>query len=266
MGRPVSRDEFDHWHAERSKLPHPLLTPLGNGRFLDVVHSPIQCEVHKAFYPQSQVAFLPHAIQHVMPEGQISTAGRMGVRAMLGIPADRIVIASCGAVNAAKRAADVVFALCHLHDWGLEAHLYFVGEVDGDSESRLLDVASRLGLEDCVHFSGRVSEERYLQYLAAADVGVQLRLTLFGQLSGAVIDCIAAALPTVVPSSLGAGLEAPSFVARIPDTYTSLDVASALERVIASGRDSIDQEEWRDFVDAHSFERYGRNLAYILNL
>jgi len=46
-----------------------------------------------------------------------------------------------------------------------------------------------------------------LEVGSAADVGVQLRLTLVGQLSGAVIDCIAAgmsAAPAVSPSASSA--------------------------------------------------------------
>jgi hypothetical protein len=264
LGRAVDYDEIARWFEERSELPHPLLTPVGDGRFIDVVHSPVQRVVHQRFYPQSQPFYLPHAIQHAMSQEQFSPIGRMAARALVGIPMEQIAIASCGSVQPAKGTIDILFALRHLHDWQIKAHLYFVGTVLGTEDARLREYAARLGLGEFVHFSGRIGEELYIQYLSAADLAVQLRRTLFGQLSGALIDCIAAGLPTVAPICLAAALEAPSFVKQICDTYTSLDVANSLRELIDLGRSAINMEQWCAYALEHSFERYAKRIAFLL--
>lgn len=265
MAEPVTAQHVEGWLSQRDTLPIPILPDVSKN-LTGVVHSPIQQVVQALHYPGRDVVYLPHAIQHVVAESNITIAGRAAARSSLGIAHDHTVIASCGAVNIAKRSDEAIFALCHLHDWGLKAHLYFVGAIENNSDEPLRNIAESLDLDDYVHFSGRINEDVYMRYLVAADCGVQLRLTLFGQLSGAVIDCVAAALPVVAPVSLLTAIEAPAFAKALPDIFTSIDVAQALEDVLQSGRSAVDIEEWRSFVDAHSFERYGRRLKNLLGI
>ncbi len=266
LGHAITSAEFDGWFTNRSMLPHPLFPPLGDGRFIDVVHSPVQQAIHRSFYPASNPVYLPHAIQHTVLPEQITPLGRMATRALLSIPPEQLVIASCGAVQSVKRTSDILFALAHLHEWGIKAHLYFVGTIHDSEDRRLGEQADLFGIRDFIHFTGALSEEKYMHYLVASDVAVQLRLTLFGQLSGALIDCVAAGLPTLAPISLAAALEAPSFVARVPDEFTSVDVANGLCHLLEGRRDKVNLDEWRSFVDEHSFERYGQRTAALLQI
>ncbi len=73
--------------------------------------------------------------------------------------------------------------------------------------TNLRSICADAGLVDRIRFVGAterdfVPETVYQAYLQAADLGIQLRTFGFGSVSGALIDCIAAGLPTVANDDL----------------------------------------------------------------
>ncbi len=69
--------------------------------------------------------------------------------------------------------------------------------------------------------------------LLAADVAVQLRMSSILTLSGALLDCIAFGVPTVVTQSMVDEIGAPGYVTAIPDRISPLLIAEA---VVSSAR------------------------------
>ena len=69
--------------------------------------------------------------------------------------------------------------------------------------------------------------------LLAADVAVQLRMSSILTLSGALLDCIAFGIPTVVTQSMIDEIGAPGYVTAIPDRISPLLIAEA---VVSSAR------------------------------
>src|SRR6478672_1894769 len=69
--------------------------------------------------------------------------------------------------------------------------LIFVGENDtGEYGRRLLDRIASSGRAPRISITGYCEESRYRDYLAAADLAVQLRSTNRGETSAAIFDCL----------------------------------------------------------------------------
>ena len=79
-----------------------------------------------------------------------------------------------------------------------------------------------------MHIINHVSTEAYKQFLIAADYAIQLRKLLMGALSGALVDCISAGLPTIANESLAESMEAPQSVIRVNDHLSPFCLAETI--------------------------------------
>lgn len=111
--------------------------------------------------------------------------------------------------------------------------LVFVGGAHDPAYAQELEKAIAEDGAGRVHITGWVEPGIYRDYLAAADLAVQLRGSTRGETSGAVLDCLAYGLPTVV-NAHGSMAEIPSdVVMMIPDDFSRRDLVEALERNMA---------------------------------
>jgi glycosyltransferase involved in cell wall biosynthesis len=109
-------------------------------------------------------------------------------------------------------------------------HLIFVGENHmGDYGSELLEVIKRNKVKSKIKITGWTDDRIYDQYLAAADIGVQLRTLSRGESSSAVLDCMKYGLPTIVNSNGAMSDLASCPVWMIDDEFGDADLVSALE-------------------------------------
>jgi len=124
-------------------------------------------------------------------------------------------------------------------------------------------LVSSLGLADHVVFSSDfVREAQYRDYLLAADAAVQLRTHFFGGLSGALLDCIAVALPTVANEDLALAMEGPTYVSTVPDHPSPVLIAEALAKISQKSADrSQFDEARRHYCEVHSFKNYAQQLC-----
>ena len=88
-----------------------------------------------------------------------------------------------------------------------------------------------------------------------------------GGLSGALLDCAAAGLPTVTNESLGAAVGVPDYFRCIPDRISPLLLAEALADLLTSGL-TVERPETarRDYSEQRSFVAYARGLCQVLEL
>jgi len=92
-----------------------------------------------------------------------------------------------------------------------------------------------------------------------------LRGHFFGGLSGALLDCIAAGIPTVANRDLAQAVEAPDYVAEVSDKPTGGEVAQALKKLSTIRRDIPGHPATRDhYITDHSFDRYAADLMNLL--
>nr|WP_252193105.1 glycosyltransferase [Rhizobium sp. CSW-27] len=167
---------------------------------------------------------------------------RDAARMKLGLKPEDILVCSFGVMGKLKLNDKLVTAWLQagLHADGA-AHLVFVGaEASGEFRQVIREVLERVGLKDRIRITGHVSMETYRDYLAAADVAVQLRSNSRGETSAAVNDCMAAGLPTIVNGN-GSLAELPDdVVIKLPDRFEAEELAGVLMALVRDrGRCSV---------------------------
>lgn len=264
LDREVSGAEINNWVADPANLPLMFFDELLPKADPLIVHSR-GIQAHLERLTGHQAEYLPFCVYRDLQQDR--TAGPTPQpRADLGIAADQLVIASFGSVADVKRPDVCIAAVGELRHKGINAHLYFVGSAASDQRSNLARQAAAAGAGEAVHFTGDwTDEDVYRKFLAAADLGIQLRGHFFGGLSGALLDCIAAGLPTVANRDLAEAVETPDFVARVSDQPTGSEVAEALNQLLTINRDDPRHTAARDrYMAEHSFEQYAEGLLNLL--
>ncbi|HUX29977.1 MAG TPA: glycosyltransferase [Thiobacillus sp.] len=128
-------------------------------------------------------------------------------------------------------------------------HLVFVGENHpGDYGQALLATIRRSGLAGNIRITGWADMEVFRQYLAAADIGVQLRTLSRGETSAAVLDCMNYGLATIVNANGSMADLEDEAVWKLPDEFSDEQLIEALETL------------WQDETRRHEMGEYARNL------
>jgi hypothetical protein len=87
-------------------------------------------------------------------------------------------------------------------------------------------------LKNCVGFTGWTDKEKFSNFLAAADICVQLRSQSRGETSGAVLDCMKFGKATII-NAHGSLMEiSDSAVLKIQDNFTEEELVDALIKMI----------------------------------
>jgi len=108
--------------------------------------------------------------------------------------------------------------------------------------------------------AAQVPEPVYRDWLAAADIAVQLRRAPPGSISGALMDAVAACLPAVADAVLTEALEPPGYVTPVPDTADPATIARGIADVLDRGRVGIAARR-AEFVTARGMDRYASLLV-----
>ena len=163
-------------------------------------------------------------------------SSREVARKRLGIHPEAKLVCSFGFIDQAKHSKLLLQAWAQIRLTGLtDSHLVFVGQNEGGvyGES-LVHSIEQSGRQNCVTITGYVDASVYADYLLAADVAVQLRSMSRGETSAAALDCLAAALPTIV-NAHGAMAELPAEVVwQLKDEFSVEDLIQALEVLLAN--------------------------------
>ncbi|MET3725072.1 glycosyltransferase [Sphingomonas trueperi] len=256
-GRPVPAADLVHWLKHQRDLPVLFLSEIAKAAEPLLVHSAVGAKGIETLYGV-QPKVLPFAQYRPMSLEAITSQERRKRREKLGWTDKEFVITSFGFVSPDKAPELLIWATNFLRTWGVEARLVLCGLIGEDIEAGLHNLREELGLEDAVTlFSGRASEETYMDHLIATDAAIQLRTYFMGGLSGALNDCIAAAVPTVANEHLAESSLAPPFVRRVSDDLSPLLIAEAFLDILRSGEHlSRPMEQARAFAVDHSLERY----------
>ncbi|HEY2621046.1 MAG TPA: glycosyltransferase [Acetobacteraceae bacterium] len=167
---------------------------------------------------------------HIIPHLRQRFEGpkRLAARARLGIPEDEFVVCSIGYVTPAKLPDRLLAAWQEARFTTTNARLVFVGQTDDGGALMLKRAAARMDQPVERLWTNYVDIATYRTWLAAADVAVQLRTDSRGETSGAILDCMAAGLATVV-NDHGSAAELPAdTVVRLPADFTDTMLAEAL--------------------------------------
>lgn len=261
LGRGVRPEEVAGWLADPGSLPTLFYDEILDAARPLLVHSRgIQEHVDRLYHVRAD--YLPFCVYRRFTSADISADARRAARRSLGVADDEAMIVTLGIVDAVKSPAVCVDAIAALVRRGIPARLHFVGECSDQTRQGLEQRAREAGIDGRLAFTaGWLDEAGYRRFVVAADAGVQLRSHFFGGLSGALMDCVAAGLPTVANDDLAAAVEAPSYVERVPDRPSSAAVAEGLAACLARGSDRSRHEAAREaFTAAHGFDAYARGL------
>ncbi len=262
LGRPLPPNEIWAWLAGDTPPAALILSEIAAAAEPLLMHSRAGIEEVGRRYGKPAV-HLPFSPYRTMADGERTPAARQAARARLGIDPGTVLVASFGYVHLSKAPVECIWALDLLRAWGTPAALHFVGApltpleplaalVDG------LDLGAQVVLP-----SEFVDEQSYRDHLIAADLGIQLRTSGAGSVSGALADCVAAGLPTVASATLAAALDAPDFVRPVPDSPSPVLIAEAAAALL----DQPDTTASRlAYAGSRGFDRYAATLCEALGL
>lgn len=199
---------------------------------------------------------------------EMDGATRAAVRERLGFRSSDWLVCSFGFVADTKLSDRLLRALM---DSRLSAerdvHLVFVGELDGGAYGdELRELISASGLEGRIHITGFVNDRTYEDYLAAADVAVQLRSRSRGETSRAVLDCLAYGVPLVV-NAHGTMMDyQDSILVRISEQGDTKELADALVRLHADpdATSALGAKGRAYIADVHSPVRVADDYASVI--
>jgi glycosyltransferase involved in cell wall biosynthesis len=203
----------------------PCSLPVVQGAIGAIQHSRHGRDILAAhFGPDAirDVRIIPHLRQ------RFNGPERRAARARLGVPDHQFLVCSFGYVSPAKLPERLLAAW---QDTGLataNARLVFVGQTGDGGEPTLKQAAAKLQQPLERLWTDHVDAATYRAWLAAADVAVQLRTDSRGETSGAILDCMAAGVATVI-NDHGSAAELPAdAVVRLPADFTNVMLAESL--------------------------------------
>ena len=170
-------------------------------------------------------------VQIPLLRNPLVAADRVAARKALGFGASDFLVCAFGLLAPPK--------LNHrlLQGWlrsGLagdrSCHLIFVGENDGGEYGRAIVATIRRNrVGENIRITGWVDLDVFHQYLAAADIAVQLRSLSRGETSAAVFDCMNYGLPTIVNANGSMADLEDDGVWKLADEFTDPQFIEALE-------------------------------------
>ncbi len=188
-----------------------------------IQHSRHGCDILAKYFGRDAIDAI-HIIPHLRQ--RFGGTDRRTARARLGIPEDQFLVCSVGYVAPSKLPARLLAAWKVMTTAG--ARLVFVGQTDDGGVTLLKAAADGLGVPDEQIWTGHVDIDTYRTWLAATDVAVQLRTNSRGETSGAILDCMAAGVATVINDE-GSASELPDdCVIRLPKEFTDAMLVESL--------------------------------------
>ena len=213
--------------AEAAQIAFPANRPFLDEALGILVNSRYACDLARRFYGEDYSArFVQLPFLNYAP----SPRDRGAARETLGIAGEEFVVCSFGHLAAAKLSRELLQAWEAAFSGVARVRLVLVGALPGDDYLQALEPL--LDAAPNVTATGFVDADSYANWLAAADVGVQLRTRSRGETSGAIYDCLAnglalvfnahgsaAELPDRVGLKLADPLEIPALVAALQRLY-----------------------------------------------
>jgi glycosyltransferase involved in cell wall biosynthesis len=139
-------------------------------------------------------------------------------RARLGLPAGALILASFGHINPYKRVEAALRAVQAMRATNLDVRYLLVGSVSPSYNVRA--AIARAGLEGSVAVTGYVERSAFEDYVAAADICLNLRHPTAGETSASLLRLLGAGKPTLATAS-GSFAELPAGVAAQVDLGAS---------------------------------------------
>jgi glycosyltransferase involved in cell wall biosynthesis len=206
---------------------YPANLPVLQSALGVIVHSDYSRRLARQWYGSAAGAdwtVIPHLRKPA------SAADRKAARRTLGVAEDALLVCSFGFLAPTKLNHRLLEAwLASPSATDTKAHLVFVGENHGgDYGQNLLRRIRASNTAGRIRITGWADVETFRQYLAAADIGVQLRTLSRGETSGTVLDSMNYGLATIVNAHGSFADLDPQGVWMLPDEFSDEELTQAL--------------------------------------
>lgn len=208
---------------------------------------------------------LPFATQRVPEQHVITEELRADARERLGWRPERTYLTTFGFVDVRTKLSDLVIeAGAWLTQWGHDVEVRLAGAAPGGLADDLVQQAEEAGVP--LTITGFLDEGRFRDHLLATDVGVQLRVSPLLGVSGPLSDLAAWGTPAVASAGLASDVGAPPYVARVPEEASPVQVAEAVETLMAGGSASAQhrEEQRREYLRQKSPGAYADALLSVV--
>jgi glycosyltransferase involved in cell wall biosynthesis len=158
-----------------------------------IAHSNYVIERVAAIRPDLPAALVPMGVPLPTP------LSRAEARTRRGIPADVHLLASFGHINPYKRIDATLRAVRALLPDFPQLRYLLVGSISPSYD--LHAAIARAGLQDVVSVTGYVDRAAFEEYVAAADICINLRHPTAGETSASLLRLLGAARPTLVTAT-----------------------------------------------------------------
>jgi glycosyltransferase involved in cell wall biosynthesis len=191
-----------------------------------IAHSRYVLERAAALRPDLPAAHVPMGVP-LPPD-----IPRDAARARLGLPREALILASFGHINPYKRVDSVLRALRELREAHPAACYILVGSVSPSYDVRA--AVERAGLAEAVTVTGYVGRAAFEDYVAAADICVNLRHPTAGETSASLLRLLGAGRPTLVTAGGSFAELPPGVAAQVDPDYAEGDLILAYCRLLAA--------------------------------
>lgn len=256
LGRDVTQAELEAWTRDQAAMPVRLLGEVADAASPLIVHAR-ETQQFIAAHHGIAARFLPFAPYRLPDPASLTPAGRAAARARLGTGPEPRLIASFGHIHGDKEPQQLIEAFAALGS-AHASRFAMVGSGNPTLIAGLREQAVSLGIDLAID-ADQVPEPVYQDYLVGADVAVQLRRAPPGSISGALMDAIAAGIPSVAAATLAEAIEPPGYVRVVPDDADAGTIATAIGRALEQDRAGI-AEARADFLDRRGMGRYASLL------
>ncbi len=208
------------------------------------------------------VGLLPFVPLRQPRSGDSVAALRSSARAHLRFRDDEFHIVSLGIVDSRMKLHDhVLEAAMWTREWGLQAHLHFVGgATDPSAIAEMTERSKESGVE-WFRATGHVTDATMRHYLSAADLVIQLRAGSTPMLSAPIADAAAFGSPSLASPTLLEDDALPDFISATADAVSPLTLAEQIVRLSATPHDLEARERSRrDYLRVRNSAHYARAL------
>lgn len=265
-GKQCDTRQLIGYHKNQSQLPCLFLSDIVSASLPCIVHTEALRNLVKMDY-SVDVTCVPFALYGPVAADDVSKERVRGARSRLGIDSDEIIVSSFGIVDHEKAALEMIGALALLcKGYPRKIRLVFVGTASASMAHDIVARAAALGVEKCVTIhTSPLSKAEYADWLFASDAAIQLRRYGFGQASGAVSDCVGAALPLVLNKSLSVSMALSSEAFVLEDNLSEQEIADQVQNALGYTREQT-AARTRFYRESRTMEKYAQKLLEVLGV
>lgn len=132
----------------------------------------------------------------------------LAAKEKLGISSDTKIIAAFGHIHETKRIIPILRVIASLREKYQKFKVILCGKIDENIKTKFEAFVMKNGLEDIVFVTGYVDLDKFLQYLDATDICLNLRYPYNGETSGSLMR-ILAKQKCVIVNNIGSFSEIP---------------------------------------------------------